>query len=193
MKRSVNCPGNAVNPTTDDLLVELKRLTLKGRRCINDGRWSRAEDIGGQVELITDQLFANRADYSPIILDGANFRARLAIYNGDIAEAEIHLEFVTNICLGRPQGEFTTQFADALEATVRVAMHRRDLPLLAASLERCAEVRRAVLGPTHPDTLRAEREWVGFIDIMTDPKHDGPPAEGGIAELSGRETQTERG
>jgi hypothetical protein len=157
------------NPDRDRLLRDLKALVRKTHTCIADGRWEKAEELCEQMELLVDRLREMRSDFSPIILDAVNAQAKLSIYSGKIELAEIHLSFVSDVCLGRPSGEFTPQFADCLECYSRVAMARRDWESFEISLEKCAEIRRNVLGPNHVDTLRAQREWETFLDILTDP------------------------
>jgi hypothetical protein len=166
-----------VNPDQDRLLIDLKGLTHELKRCIEEGRFETAEEIDGQLELVFDRLFELKCSFSPIILDSSKARAKLAIYLNKIELAEIHLSFVSETCLGRPSGEWTVQFADCLECASRIAMDKRQWEQFAFYLEKCAEVRTKVLGPHHPDTLRAVREWDTFLDIMTDPTLDCAEAE----------------
>jgi hypothetical protein len=60
----------------------------------------------------------------------------------------------------------TPELADSLECTAQAALEERDLALLSSSLERCAEVRLQVLGPEHPDTIRALAVWNRFVETM---------------------------
>ena len=157
-----------VNPSRDRLLLDVKRLVLMARKCIADGRWEKAEELSAQIELITDRLREMESDFSLIFLDAANVHAKLAIYRGEIALAEIHLSFVSDVCLNRPSGEFTTQFADCLECYSRVAMARKDWDMFGFVLEKCAEIRREVLGPHHVvHAPSAVREWEKLLDIMS--------------------------
>lgn len=159
--------------TDDALLVTLKRQTLEGNHRLEEGRRDRVLEIEAELESVFPEVIRRRLDLCPIILDAVNFRAKVAIHKGKIAEARIHLSFVMDVCGDQPAGEWTTQFADALECLRHVAMAERDWDLFGDCLERCADVRLKVLGPHHRDTLRAVREWQTFCDIMTDPKFDG--------------------
>jgi hypothetical protein len=166
-------PPQFSEPSRDRLLTDLRGLSRKLNKCVDDARWEKAEEIDSQIELLM-QLAGSR--FSPIILDAANARARLAIINRCIDVAEIHVSFVSDVCLNRPSGEWTTQFADCLECASRVAMARKDWELFGFCLEKCAEIRARVLGTQHPDSLRAAREWEMFLDVMTDPSLDGSEA-----------------
>lgn len=161
-----------VDPDSDRLLVDLKGLTQELSESIADGRFEKSEEIDAQIELISDRLFELKPTFSPIILDACNARAKLAIHLNKMELAAIHLSFVSDVCLNRPSGKWTTQFADCLECESQVARRQPDWDLFAFCLEKCATVRAKVLGPNHRDTLRAAREWETFLDIATDPALD---------------------
>lgn len=164
--------SHPADPSHDRLLLDLKGLAEEIIDCVEDRRLEKAEEIGGQAELVADRLFELGCGFSPIILDASNAQARLAIYLNKIELAEIHLSFVRRVCLDRALGQWTIQFADCLECTSRIALRKRDWEEFAFCLEKCAAIRMGVLGPQHPDTLRAVREWDTWLDIVTDPTLD---------------------
>lgn len=158
----------------DAVLLKLKRLTKALHRSIADHTWDNANEIQEQIEGIFDGVSEIGPSFSPIFLDAANACAKSAIYHDRFILAEIHLSFVSDVCLSRAGGNRTTQFADCLECYSRIAMKKAEWDDFAVCLEQCAEIRLQVLGHNHPDTLRAKREWETLLDIMTDPKLDSP-------------------
>jgi hypothetical protein len=156
--------------TRDATLLKLKRLTKSLHMHIEDCTWDKAEEIEEQIEVIFQQVRAIGSSFSPIFLDAANACAKFATYSEQLVLAEIHLSFVADVCLSRPGGDRTIQFADCLECYSHIAMRKKEWEDFAICLEKCASIRRKVLGPAHPDAVRAIHEWEMFLEIMTNPK-----------------------
>ncbi len=159
------------NTQCERFLLRLDSLNGKLRRCFGNQFRETAEQTGQQVWSLITRL--KGISYSPIVLDSCNLLAKLALYRHDFGEMAIHLSFVGDVCRG--EHELTTQYADCLELTAYWALEARDGDAMAGALKWCRDIRMKVLGPYHPDTVRAIGQWERFQQVMEAPEPKTTP------------------